>query len=282
MGSNVVIFYLIYNFVLNDANPKAFFTLLIVMNIIVIVYCLIKLLPGIEHFSFFGIDELSLTASKEAQRRLVGPFNAVGLNAEYHVIQMFILGYLLLSKNVKWKQRGILALISANFAFLVASGNRGGVFTLVIGGVLFFWLYRKELGLLRMLKTNVAMIAIFVLVSLLIINFTRYNVLYERIADTEFRDGIPDTRASVWPIAWSEIKRKPIVGHGPRFWLFNHWDRQFPDHTPMSYPHNLYLFILYTVGILGLLAYLIFVYSMFQKFRKARKDNSARAVAPTG
>ena len=62
-----------------------------------------------------------------------------------------------------------------------------------------------------------------------------------------------------------------IVGHGPRLRLFDEANRIIIDYESMpAYPHNLYLFLLYTLGSLGLFLYMVFFVSMYLRFRRAR------------
>lgn len=92
------------------------------------------------------------------------------------------------------------------------------------------------------------------------INYSHYNVMYDRLLGTKM-DGItPDTRGGAhgWPLVVEKILEKPVLGHGPqllrkidyptsKIWLEG---SEFG-----GFPHNLYLYILYTLGVIGFLAY---------------------------
>jgi O-antigen ligase len=91
--------------------------------------------------------------------------------------------------------------------------------------------------------------------------------MFERLArTTEVEDGVPATRAVVWPIAWRNIKERPFLGHGPRL-LQQHElrFRRVPDEQLVGpYPHNLYLHLLVSVGLVGTFAMLFFFVSIFR------------------
>jgi O-antigen ligase len=88
------------------------------------------------------------------------------------------------------------------------------------------------------------------------IHFTDFNILFGRFLGTRFDGVTPDTRRG-WPAVMEHIRQKPILGHGPRLVV-----REEPG-VPLTwpkgeidfYPHSLYLYILYTTGLVGMLAY---------------------------
>lgn len=95
--------------------------------------------------------------------------------------------------------------------------------------------------------------------SFIILKYTDFNRLYERLEQTEFEGGMPDTRSGGWSSAWEAIKERPLIGHGPRLRLYMDDIKKIPGHTYIPYPHNLYLYLLCTVGIAGLAAFITFI-----------------------
>lgn len=270
MTANFAIFYIVYNYVTRTTNPKVFFNLLITLNVMVAIYCYIQLLVGLDGSAIMG-GELSFQQNR-ADARLAGPFAAVGITAEYLVIQIFILLYMILNDCTKRQKLFWSGLIAANFAFLIATGNRGGILILVIGTVLFFYLFRREFGGSRLLIRGVIGGGLFAVMALVIISFTQFNVLFDRLADTEVKEGVPDTRAVIWPLAWERISEKPVLGYGPRIRLMEELDRRIPDHEFMPYPHSTYLFILYTLGAVGLTAHIIFMSVLLLQLRRGMSN----------
>jgi O-antigen ligase len=92
--------------------------------------------------------------------------------------------------------------------------------------------------------------------------------MYDRLEATEFQGALPDTRATTWATSWQYITQKPVLGHGPRLRLSNDDDSLFRGHVQITYPHNLYLYQLYTVGVLGMVAYLAFFGSIARRYWK--------------
>jgi O-antigen ligase len=99
--------------------------------------------------------------------------------------------------------------------------------------------------------------------SFVVINYTEFNALFERLSQTEFEYGfIPDTRAG-WVFMWDEVVEKPVFGHGPRM--------GFPGYQVFPYPHNLYMFLFYTLGTVGTVAYAYFFIKIWRRFSQARR-----------
>jgi hypothetical protein len=272
ISSGFLMFYVIYNTIRSTRDIHYFMTLLVIINVMVTLYCYIQLAAGGRQIAMFGVQEFALTQNRitEMDRRLAGPFSAVGITAEFLVIQILLMGYLAMHM-VKRSRRWLLyGLIIADLAFLVATGNRGGVISLVIGSIIMLIVFRKELGGARLLVAAIGGLGLFIAVGIVVIQTTEFDLLYERFVSTEFRGVMPETRSDIWTETIERIAEKPIIGHGPRV--------QFDPETLMlarldwitGHPHNLYLFLLYTVGIVGLVAYLVLFAGIFRRLWQAR------------
>ena len=81
--------------------------------------------------------------------------------------------------------------------------------------------------------------------SYVMIKFTDFNVMYERLRSTQMQGIIPDSRDGVhgWPFVVEKILEKPVLGHGPH--LLRGEDspesRRWTEGQIGFYPHNLYL-----------------------------------------
>jgi O-antigen ligase len=91
--------------------------------------------------------------------------------------------------------------------------------------------------------------------------------MYDRLQATELEGGLPDTRAGTWSDVWPRIFDKPVLGHGPRLRLYNDHVQPYPKTAVINFPHNLYLFLLYTVGFAGLIVYLFFFAWLTSRYR---------------
>lgn len=258
--SNFPIFYLIYNYLRREGDWQFFFNVLTVLNILVVGYCAIQLSAGQSGVALFGIEEFKLNDNRD-DARLVGPFKATAVMAEYLTIQSLLLAYLLLN-SVKWNSRLLYsALLVMNAFFMMTTGNRGGFVTFVLGGVVFLLAFRNELGARRIAITGMIATIMFIAASFVVVNYTEFNVLYDRLGETEVEGGLPDTRSNTWPMSWARIKENPITGEGPSF---NAGIAR--DDRDLTYPHSLYLYLPITLGVIGLAAYVFFFWSYARQF----------------
>jgi O-antigen ligase len=260
---------MVYNFVLREKGWETIFKILAVTNALVLGYCALQVVFGAERVMFFGISEwgFSTTATTGGEeisgRRVTGPFAATALTAEYFTIQIMIWAYFLI--HVKEKRPRILlsVLIALNIGFLVATGNRGGFVSLVIGSLGYLFLFRKQLGLRRMVTISTRGIMLFAAMSIVVVTYTDFNSLYERLASTQFGRGfIPDSRQG-WFYIWEFVVEKPFLGHGPRLAILGY--------QQITYPHNLFMYLFYTLGGVGLVAYAYFFVKIWRRYSRAKR-----------
>ena len=259
--SSIVVFLIVYNFVVQEEDPHYFFRLLVIMNILVIGYSLLQLKAGGKSYVDLGGLKISIVPARGGgDNRLAGPFGVTmpGLYAEYLVLSNLVIAYLVtFAKNNRDKVL-LLLLALCNLGCLVATGNRGGLIGIVLFFALFLVVMRKVLGVGNTVKIMVISPVLFAAAALFIINFTSYDQLFTRLGGTEIEGGLPDTRARTWPAAFEYFQKSPVFGHGPRLRLQDDKVIRYPDHEVIDFPHNLYLYLLCTVGIVGLSAYVIF------------------------
>lgn len=254
LGSNVVLFYMSYAYIRKEKDLETFIRVLVVSNVLVIIYSIIQVLVGFGHFSLFGIGELTMLENREDQR-LVGPFKAVGITAEYLVIQSLLLAHYMVH-NVRIRKVGAIILL-CNLAVLIGTGNRGGFISALLAVVLFLYTNKKYIGGKGVLISGIGFVIMLSLSSFVMVMYTDFNVLYKRLINTEVEGVIPDTRSG-WVYVVDRILERPIIGHGPRIVMpvdYKSSHRSWPEGHITFYPHSLYLYILYTTGIVGMLAY---------------------------
>lgn len=283
--SSVLVLWIAYDLT-TRYTLKGIVNIFIVMNVLVDLYCFVQLGvgPG-DKYMLFGREEFSMMHVRED--RLTGPFGGVGVSAEYFVIMVYMIMHQILTTS-RPKERWLLGgLILVNLALLVATGNRGGFLTLIGAGGLYLWMFRHLLGTGRTLKIAFAGVVLLSVSAAITINYTSFNTLFERLLETEVEEGIPDTRAVVWPMAWAAIKERPLFGNGPRLRLTDdERGKDYKGHVVIMYPHNLYLFLLFTIGITGLIAFLIFLttplYRCWRASRKVPNDPVMLSFLKTG
>ena len=256
--SAFLVFWLCYNLTQRFKNTTSIIDVFIVMNVFVAIYCAIQLWvgPG-ERLVMFNISEMSMHRVR-GDGRLMGPFQSAEITALYFVLMQFVILHQFWYSTHRWYRRALIGLAAINLGFLVTTGSRGEFLLLLGGAGVYLWLFRRRLGVMRAIGLAVGGTVALVVMALVVINFTQFGGLFDRLRGTEFdSSGIPDTRQVLWREAWAEIKSSPIVGHGPRF-RFHLEDRgaRYEDHVYIQYPHNLYMFLLFTVGVPGLILFL--------------------------
>lgn len=282
IGGNFILFYLVYNILRKDGDIQFGLRIFTWISALVAVYFVIAMATGFQGFSFMGIDELSLTHNLEKKRRLIGPFNAAEISSDFLAIQVLLLGYALLYENDKWRKLFLILLMLASFGFLVATGSRGGFIGLVVGGVLFMFLFRNRLGTRGLLRVGAVTLGL-VIVSVVVIATTDFNVMFERLEGTKI-DGLElDTRKGLFEHTMERIVEEPLLGHGPRLVLPDADKIRIPGYKPLGHnPHSLYLFLGYTLGLVGFVAYIAFFIALMIYWwqRRCRRVQSVEAGIP--
>ncbi|MVF11153.1 O-antigen ligase family protein [Ketobacter sp. MCCC 1A13808] len=270
---------LVYNFVLKLKSYEYFFNLVHVLNVLVLLYNVLQMWAGDQYSINLGggISFSIVPARTGDDLRLAGPFGSTmpGLIAEYLVISILLICYDLICSQNKKKKPYLILLTLANLGCLIATGNRGGLIGLILFFAVFLMSMSNVLGVVRVIKLLASSLVLFVVAAVIVVNYTSYNRLFDRLEGTEIEGGVPDTRSKTWPAAIKLFEEKPLLGHGPRLNLFMEKEMDIPDHTVMDPPpHNLYLFILCTVGLVGLSAYVIFFLAMLSRVGSAIKGET--------
>lgn len=273
IGSNFVLFYLVYNHFARTQNHLYALELLVRMNVLFVIYGLIQFAVGFEQFAFLGIEEWKFAENVEDRRRLVGAFKTPGVTGEYIAMQMLVLAYLLIHRHGLRRKLFLYGLVMANFALLTGTGSRGSFLALLGGIALFIWVYRREMGLVRIVVNGLIGFCMLGIVAVAIISYTEFGVLFDRLEETQFEGAIPDTRIESFRLVIEEIPNALLIGHGPRLRLIGDGpgDRYVEGRVVVPYPHNLYLFLLFTVGVAGLSAYMLFFILLGLRLYKASR-----------
>jgi O-antigen ligase len=285
--SAFLVFWLSYDLSRRVSSFDRVVQVFLAMNVLVVIYCLIQLIAGPDYkVRVFGMDEFAFNHLR-SDRRLTGPFGSAGILAEYFVIMVYLTLHQMMVTDRRSYRWLLVVLMIFNLFLLVATGNRGGFLTLIGAGILYLWMSRHLLGPVRTLAVAVTGILLFSLSAAITINYTEFDRLFERLSETQIEEGVPDTRTVVWPMAWKEIVKRPIFGHGPRLRL----DGDVPGktnkgHVFIYYPHNLYLFLLFTVGAVGLIAVLTLLatplYRCWRVAKRSAGDPIVLSFANTG
>ena len=297
--SGLVVFLLAYNYARLVDKERSVIDLLLVMNLLVVVYCLLQIGvgPGAQ-FVPFGIEEFAFNSNRdEHDPRLVGPFGTPGNTAGYLTLMTFLCIAELVSSTGR-RRLSIQGLTVVNLLGLVATGNRAGLLVLVAMFPMMLVVFRRELGGRRILLYAVGGVVVLSIASAVAINYTRFGSMMDRLQSvTETANGVPQTRAQTWPVAIEKIKRSPWFGEGPYFMTQEEAENmgqiraQFDEEGQADtaydpYPHSLYLYLLRTVGIVGLAAVMLFFVRAWlllrQSIARGSEDGPASPIVRAG
>jgi hypothetical protein len=276
--ANFLLFYMVYNFVSRTSDWQPIVKGLLAANALVVVACVIEIVLSDRQVMLFGLKEWTLGSPRAHQDRIVGPFGSTHTTADYLVAQCMLIAYWLVHRFAVIDRRWLLLLLCLNIVCLIATGDRGGFIGFLIGGVTFVWLFRKEIGGFGIVKYSAAGAILFVLASFVVIEYTEFGRLYERLGETEI--SVEDhARASIFERGRSWFREKPIVGAGPRLNVSRRNVQIGDIEYRGALPHNLYLTILASTGIVGMIAWcLFFISAMFPLVQALRRRTSAELV----
>ena len=281
-----VVFLLAYNFARLVKSERSVVSLLLAINAMVAIYCALQLTAGAgQGFVPFGIEELAFNRNRDpSDPRLIGPFDNPGTTAGYFAL-MTMICLVELMYSTAGRRRLVQALILANVAGIMATGNRASFLVLLAACPVLLLAFRSELGPKRFIQYMISGVAAVLVASAMLVAFTGFGNIFRRLESvTETEGGIPATRAGTWPLAFEKIERDPWFGEGPYYvgpelagssGLIR---AQFEDLSEVvtvydPYPHSLYLFLLRTVGVVGLAAMLwFFAQVMLELRRSLRRD----------
>jgi hypothetical protein len=254
--SNFLIFYLVYNFIERTNDWKSIVRALLWGNLLVIIACFIEIALGDRQVVLFGFEDWKLGSIRARHDRIVGPFGSTHTTADYIVSQCMIIGYLLISQRGAPK-RWLLLLLLGNFVSLTATGDRGGFIGLILGALLFLYLFRREIGGFRVVQYSIAGFILFTVASFLVVEYTEFGRMYERLAETDL-EGENKPRVGDFRRAINLYMQSPIIGLGPKLNVSSKQKQVGNIAYRGSHPHNLFLTVLVTTGVVGLMAWLTF------------------------
>ncbi|MEO0973145.1 MAG: O-antigen ligase family protein, partial [Pseudomonadota bacterium] len=252
--SGFALFYLLFNHFRRDPDPRFALQLLLGLNVLVLLFFAVQLTLGFNSVSVAGVSEWTIGRNLEGKGRLLGPFGPAGPNAGFLVLQSLIAGYALMRSQGLWMRLFLVSMLFANVAMIIATGSRGGFISLMFGALLFLLAFRRQLGALRIFGILTAGGAGVVIAALVIITYTPFDTLFDRLFNTTFEGIVPDSRKG-WFDVVRRIPEALTFGHGPRI-VLEYMSPRFLREVFIGYPHNLYLFLLYSLGVVGFAAWM--------------------------
>jgi O-antigen ligase len=259
-AANFLLFYMVYNFIMRTSDWESIFTALFAANVLVVVACLIEIALGDRQLVLLGIKDWTLGSTRGDIGRVTGPFGSTHTTADYLVAQCMLIAYWLVHKFATGRRRWLTLLLGLNFVCLVSTGDRGGFLSFLIGGLLFVILFRREIGGFGILKYATVGSLLFAMASLAVVQFTEFDRLFQRLGDTQITvEDHPRKIGFRRGVQW--FQESPIIGSGPRLDISSR-DVQIGEIKYRgAHPHNLYLTILVTTGVVGFIAWTAFFIS---------------------
>lgn len=257
--SSLGIFLLAYTYGSTTESDEEIRNLLIALNVAVAIYCVVQFFAGAgKGFVPFGIESLAFNSNRDpSDPRLVGPFNSPGVTSSFLMFMtIFCLIQLSLTQGIRRILMTLLTL--TNLIALIATGNRGSFLLMIASLPMLMFLLRHELGARRMIAFSVGGVTLVAIASAIALFYSDFGTLYDRLAIvTETIDGLPANRASNLTINAERMFEHLWIGSGPLFMSYEQAESLGRLRTLYDpYPHNLYLFMIRTVGLVGLAALL--------------------------
>lgn len=255
----IAFFYLIVTFVNDEKKLTTITKVLCVSCGLVMLTAVLELFfPGATIIpGWVGLPQV-LGEGKLAHRiegvRVGGSFSSHSMLSDFGTQVFFLMCYHVyrsrnpLEKTI-WGAVGILTIVA-----ILATANRGAFFGFVVGIVYLLFLFRKQISVTRMVLIATTMIALFLVSQMLLDKYTHAASITSRITGTQFQGIVPDTRMNTWKPALIKSLEHPFIGHGPYFATMSR------GLEPMLWPHNGFIFYLYTTGMFGLGAFLFVLY----------------------
>ena len=190
--------------------------------------------------------------------RAQGVFGFHGLLADFSAMSFYlqvVLGMRAQRRAAKWLFYG-LAVLSVHMIALTA--NRGGAVIWALGGLYFLWFNRRRVSWVRVALFSPALALLGGAFGLLGDRIFYQVRVLDRLAKTRFLGAVPENRVGVWTTVVNHVPEHPWIGHGPFI------DLRRGATGGMFWPHNAYLFYLYTTGIFGLLSWLWILFKIIR------------------
>lgn len=270
----VFLYYLIVNTVRDEATLRRLVGIIsITAGLCWIVAAWELMFPGAPLIRGWVLSAPPFDPAYKGVQRVGGPFGDFELFGEYCAMMLPLTIFQLvqargLRSRTAW---GLLTLV--NVVALLATVTRGATIAMVVGFIYLLYRLRRNLNIVQLVGILALGIASWAGVEFFLSNFTSSGSVIERILGTKLVGGLPDSRA-FWPKIITRIQEHLWIGHGPYYELGEFGRERLHR---FFYPHNGYLYLLHTIGILGTLA---FVWILFRLWASTGRACANRLGGP--
>ena len=248
-------------------------------------------------YGFLQKTDLQWVIGSGGRAKIFGTIGNPALFAGYMIVNAFLALTLYFRPANSRNERffyGAVFLIDA-FAVLL-TGVRGSVLGVVVGLVLFGFLYSADFASTKIKRYTLYFVVLVVaaagsLYSLRNADFVRENQYLARYADISPKAYTVQTRAWAWQAGfdgWDDSLKTMVLGWGPE--MFNipfskHFNPSFfrglGSETLFDRAHNQFLEVLFTMGLIGFAAYVLIFFQAFGILKKMN-DTAENKVFKTG
>ncbi len=282
----ISLFFILVGFITNRARLFAVLKVLALLLVINLIYALVTLLnPAVGMYGrtlgFSTSGTVVAGQGLDEASRLGGLTFFWEAYAEFLMMTVIFLASILVNLDLLVKRRALLTVIFfISLAELFLTNTRGSV-VLAACGILFVVIFVGQKSLKRRVPVIIAL-AITGVLLFSVLSITGQVRLKERFSDfsqwkqTQYGN-LPQGRVDVWLPTLDYVTRRHFVGAGPSFYPLT----AYPGGSGiLSWPHNLVLIILATVGIPGIVCYMfLFVkFLLLQNRFHVLTDNNLRVV----
>lgn len=185
-------------------------------------------------------------------------------------IQLFL--SIMLYGKIKPKDFIICAIYLLDYILTLSSS---GLLALII---MFFMIYSRKLSY-KHIKSKNAILLTAIIWALLY--FANIQYLLSFLFSVLKKDMTLSYRTFIWKSVLVAIKRSPIFGYGNLNANDVYYNIVKPQYYASIYPHNLWLYIVASVGIVGLLIFVAFIIHSFKNVDKNYKLQNNKVLMAT-
>lgn len=189
--------------------------------------------------------------------RLGGAVGSHGLLSDYCTLALFFMTlHFVRVRNAVPKLFWLLVTIMT-FGVLMATANRGAFLALTIGVTYSMWVFRSYMNPVRYVILLTSFALLFGLTQLWISQQEYAVSVIDRLMHTHMIGVVPDSREGLYGPILERCKEHIFIGHGPHYRLGLGLKKLF-------WPHNGYIYFLFTLGLFGLTSFLLICYRLFR------------------
>jgi len=251
-------FYMIVNFVDDEQKLMRMLRVLCAMTGLVMLTAIVELLfpghtiiPGWIGLS--GIKGQGTLHFRLEGLRVGGALRSHALTSDLATNVLPIMGFLLYKVRNPAEKLLWFVTVTITVMAMLSTANRGAFIGLFIGGVWLIYLFRRQVSPLKIIIAVAGVVAFMTVAQLALLQQEYAVSVVDRLAASRFEGVVPENRVMTWLPALQRSMEHIFIGHGPYFETGLGLRFQF-------WPHNAYLYYLYTLGMVGLGSYLWIVW----------------------